>query len=284
MKRLNAALLALIAAIAMVGCAGLVSANHAVPPILRVATSSLPGGHVQASYSATLAATGGTQPYSWSVAAGSLPPGLTLSAATGLIAGMPSVSGQYSFTVQVSDPGSSPQSARQAFTISIAAAGPSPLQITTSSLPGGQLQASYSATLAATGGTQPYSWSVAAGSLPPGLALSASTGVIAGMPSASGQYSFTVQVTDLGSSPQSARQTFTISIAASTITRVTVTPNPAPCIVGGTVQFKAVDQNNNDITATSVWSSTDSTIASISSSGGLANCLANGTVTITATH
>jgi putative Ig domain-containing protein len=228
MKRLSAALLVLIVAIAMVGCSGVVSSNATVPQILKVANSSLPGGHVQAFYSATLAATGGTQPYSWSVVAGSLPPGLALGASTGVIAGMPSVSGQYSFTVQVTDPGTLPQSTTQTFAISIAAAGTSPLQITTGGLPSGQVQASYSATLAATGGTQPYSWSVVAGSLPPGLALGASTGVIAGMANVSGQYSFTVQVTDPGPSILSANQTFTISIAAAGASPLQITTSSLP--------------------------------------------------------
>src|SRR5262249_41525045 len=67
------------------------------------------------------------------------------------------------------------------------------LQITTNSLPSGQESASYAVALTARGGTLPYTWSILSGSLPPGLALDAATGAIAGMPSASGQYSFTVQ-------------------------------------------------------------------------------------------
>jgi ABC-type glycerol-3-phosphate transport system substrate-binding protein len=45
MKRLSAALLTLIVAIAIVGCAGLVSGKSAAPQTLKVATSSVPGGH-----------------------------------------------------------------------------------------------------------------------------------------------------------------------------------------------------------------------------------------------
>lgn len=89
---------------------------------------------------------------------------------------------------------------------------PSPLSITTSSLPGGTQQQAYSATLAATGGTPPYSWSVASGSLPSGLTLGAS-GSITGTPTASGTASFTAQVKD--SSGQTAQKPLSITIASA---------------------------------------------------------------------
>jgi Putative Ig domain/Bacterial Ig-like domain (group 2) len=69
------------------------------------------------------------------------------------------------------------------------------LQITTSSLPSGQKGETYSATFSAAGGTQPYSWSVSAGNLPPGLALN-TNGDLAGVPTTTGTFSFTVKVTD----------------------------------------------------------------------------------------
>src|SRR4029434_4878786 len=105
---------------------------------------------------------------------GSLPPGLTLGASTGAITGTPTASGQYSFTVQAQDSAASTQIAISPLNISIAAAAAP--QITTSALPSGTAQLAYSAPLAATGGTPPYSWSIVSGSLPSGLALWASTG------------------------------------------------------------------------------------------------------------
>ena len=69
-----------------------------------------------------------------------------------------------------------------------------PLAITTTSLPNGTKGDAYSATLAASGGTLPYTWSII-GSLPSGLSLNPSTGIITGIPtSAAGTFSFTVQV------------------------------------------------------------------------------------------
>ncbi|MGA3128307.1 MAG: putative Ig domain-containing protein, partial [Candidatus Korobacteraceae bacterium] len=164
----------------------------------------------------TLQATGGTSPYTWSLASGSLPAGLALST-SGTISGMPSTSGTSSFSVMVKDSESTPQSVTGALTLAIAAATPAPaaLKITSTTLAGGTEGSSYSTTLQATGGTSPYTWSLASGSLPAGLALSTS-GTISGMPSTSGTSSFSVTVKDSESTPQSVTGALTLAIAATT--------------------------------------------------------------------
>ena len=68
--------------------------------------------------------------------------------------------------------------------------------ITTKSLPNGTVGAPYAQTLEAAKGTPPYTWSIASGSMPPGLSLDASTGAITGTPTQAGSYSFTVQAVD----------------------------------------------------------------------------------------
>jgi len=73
---------------------------------------------------------------------------------------------------------------------------PPPLMITTTTLPNAYWVLPYRATLAATGGVPPYTWSVVSGHLPPGYQLNASTGVISGNTPLSGTFSFTAQVTD----------------------------------------------------------------------------------------
>jgi hypothetical protein len=90
--------------------------------------------------------------------------------------------------------GTSPD-ATQSFTLTVL-----PIGITTTSLPDGSVYSKtnkvlYSATLAASGGNSPYKWSVASGSLPPGVKLS-SKGVISGKAKTAGTYSFKVQVVD----------------------------------------------------------------------------------------
>lgn len=83
------------------------TANFAVLPpgaSLQISTASLPNANVGAPYSAPLQASGGTMPYNWSLANGSLPlpSGLTL-ATNGVIAGIPETNGLFNFTVQVTD-------------------------------------------------------------------------------------------------------------------------------------------------------------------------------------
>jgi len=87
-----------------------------------------------------------------------------------------------------------------------------PLAVTTTSLPGGQVGAAYSQTLAAAGGTAPYTWSVASGSLPAGLSLS-TAGVISGTLTARGSSSFTVQAADSSTPQMTATQALSIMVS-----------------------------------------------------------------------
>ena len=104
----------------------------------------------------------------------------------------PTSQGTSKFTVQVTD--SLSLSDTQNLSITIAAA-PVPPNITTPSLLGGTVGTAYSQTLQRTGGTAPFTW-IFTGTLPTGLSLTPSTGVISGIPSATGTFNFTPQVTD----------------------------------------------------------------------------------------
>lgn len=89
--------------------------------------------------------------------------------------------------------------------------------VATTSLPNATVNAAYSRALTAAGGVPPYtSWQVTSGSLPSGLTLNASTGVISGTPTSTGTSSFTVTVTDSASSPVvSAAANLTLTVAAA---------------------------------------------------------------------
>ncbi len=87
------------------------------PPVTITASSSLQSGATGNAYSLTLTASGGTAPYTWTVASGSsLPPGFSLSS-SGVLSGTPTTAGSYSFTIQVTD--SAGASAMQTFQITI---------------------------------------------------------------------------------------------------------------------------------------------------------------------
>jgi hypothetical protein len=100
--------------------------------------------------------------------------------------------------------------ATKALTLTVVA----PPAVSTTSLPNGTQNVAYSATLAATGGTVPYTWSITSGSLPTGLTLTPSTGAISGTPSGTGTSSFTVQVADANSLTATKSLSLTINTSS----------------------------------------------------------------------
>jgi hypothetical protein len=176
---------------------------------LSITSTSLAAGKNGNSYSTTLSATGGTPGYTWSLATGSLPAGLTLSSA-GVISGTPTGSGTSTFKVTVKDSGSPAQTVSAQESITVAAA-PATLTITSTSLGAAQTGSSYGTTLSASGGSPGYTWTVSSGSLPAGLTLS-STGAITGTPTTTQTASFTVTVTDSGSPGQTATAQESIAV------------------------------------------------------------------------
>lgn len=88
--------------------------------------------------------------------------------------------------------------------------GSAALSITTVSLPGGTVGAEYTANLSADGGEAPYAWTITTGTLPAGLAL-ASSGAITGTPTAAGEATITVKVTDKNALVASKALTLTVT-------------------------------------------------------------------------
>jgi hypothetical protein len=108
-------------------------------------------------------------------------------------------SGVVNVTATATDPGGLSRS----HTFQVTVVAPAPLALTAQQLPAATLGSSYNAPLAAEGGAPPLQWSLASGSLPPGLTLDAD-GWLSGTPTTPGTYSFTVQVTDSGNVSQTA--------------------------------------------------------------------------------
>ncbi len=184
---------------------------------LGTLTNSLPGGTQFASYTTTLQATGGVLPYSWAKTAGTLPAGLTVSS-SGVISGTPTAAGTATGLVfQVSDSASHTASTSPLSLTITAATGPT---VTTSSLPSGTQNVSYSTTLAATGGTTPYTWTKTSGTLPAGLSL-ASNGVISGTPTVAGTQSGLVFTATDANGLTGSSSSLSITIASSGTLTVT---------------------------------------------------------------
>lgn len=182
------------------------------PSLPDVTTASLPAGQAGSAYNATVTVSGGTAPYTWSLTTGNLPAGLVLDS-NGTISGTPTTAGTFNLTVTVTDKNGGTDT--QALSLSIAEqpALPPP-DITTTSLPQGSVGTAFSAQASATGGSTPYTWSLASGSLPGGLSLS-SSGALTGTPTAAGTFSFSLAVMD--SNGKSDSQAVNMTVVAAPV-------------------------------------------------------------------
>ncbi len=160
-----------------------------LPPSLIITTAALPSVTRGVVYNQALSATGGTQPYTWSLLSGALPAGLTLTGNT--ITGTPTTAGTANFTVRVTDATS--RTAQRDYAITVI---PTTLSLEVAPLLETLMGSAFSYQPAASGGTLPYTWSVASGALPAGLSLNAGTGAITGTPTTSGTFTVNLLVRD----------------------------------------------------------------------------------------
>ena len=167
-----------------------------VCPVITLNPLTLPNGALLTPYNQTISATGGTAPYTLALSQGTLPNGLVFNPATGTITGTPTTAGSFTFTITANDVNNCPAS-RQ-YTIVIAAVCPA-ITLNPLTLPLGVIGVPYSQNITASGGSAPYAFSLSAGQLPPGLALSSaspSSALLSGTPTTFGSYAFTIRVSD----------------------------------------------------------------------------------------
>ena len=191
----------------------------AAAPAPVISTSSLPAGTVGQPYFAQLQ-TVGNKTGTWPVTVGALPAGLSLNASTGVISGTPTTAGTSAFTIRFQETGGLSDSRN--FSISVDSNTP-PVISTTSPLPAGEVGTAYTTTLQ-TVGNRTGTWSFSSGSLPAGLLLNSSTGVISGTPTTAGTANFAVVFTTTGGLTDSAA--FSITVAPGTAPVISTTSLP----------------------------------------------------------
>lgn len=173
-------------------------------PAITIDPPSLPNGSAGVAYNAQVSSSGGVAPYSYSLISGALPIGMSFSSA-GALTGVPRSDGSFSVTVGSTD--SNGQTANRVYTVTIA---PATVVLAPATLPGGAVGTAYSQGLSSSGGIAPYTYAIASGALPPGIAFS-SAGVFSGTPTTAGSYTAVVRSTD--DAGYNATQSYSIVIA-----------------------------------------------------------------------
>ena len=170
----------------------------------------------------------------FTVESGSLPPGLVWNEATGELSGTPTTTGTYTFTVDSSN-GVSPDAVTGSLTI-VVSPPPAPV-FTADSPPGSGTEGiAYSYQFAATGTPAP-TFSVSSGSLPPGLTLDPSSGLLAGTPTSPGSFTFDVAASN-GNPPDADSGAVTIVVIPSLSPVFTEDSPPTTATVGAAYSYQ----------------------------------------------
>lgn len=207
-----------------------------LPTALSISTPTLSNGVLNQPYNQTVLATNGSGPRTWSFQGGTIP-NLSINSLTGVISGNPTPTGNFTFTVQVTD---TLFTATKQFTIAVTPP-PAPSINSPASLPVGTVNTPYpSTTLTATGGAAPLAFQPVG--MPFGLTFTPSTGAISGTPTSSGTSNVTFTVND-STVPfnQTGSRTYTITVnAALTLdTPSLISPSGTVGQIYGPVQLAA---------------------------------------------
>jgi hypothetical protein len=194
---------------AVTSASAIFTISNVACPTIMVSPSSLPDAMLGSPYNQLITASGSSGAYTFSISAGALPTGLTLSS-NGSLAGTPTMGGTFNFTITATD--SNGCSGSQAYSImSICPA----ISLAPAMLPTGAEGVAYSQMITASGGAGPYNFSLTSGTLPTGLTLS-TAGLLSGTPKMAGNFNITVAAAD--SVNCSGSQAYTLSIACPTVT------------------------------------------------------------------
>ena len=150
----------------------------------------------------------------FTITKGSLPPGLSMPATYGaagtIVGGTPTKQGTFTFSVHVTPFGASTPSTNGTYGIAVGSAPPLTITFPSSCCTAGTVGSSYFQNFFTSGGVGPFTWTVAAGQLPPGVTLTG--GHLGGTPTVAGAFSFTIKVTDSAGDQASEPGRITISL------------------------------------------------------------------------
>lgn len=195
-------------------CASILSAQSQ----FVITTTSLPNAVVETPYNQQVQQSGAEGTVTWSIISGSLPPGLTLNANSGVIGGTPTSVGYYAFEVQAEYNESAPQDATQNLSISVQSpCTPAVSPSSSSPLPTGEVGVAYTqVTFTTSGCSSSFTFSaqqIGSSSqygVPPGLNVS-SSGTLTGTPTTAGSYTFVLNVTDQNQNTTQFQYSMTIA-------------------------------------------------------------------------
>ncbi|MBF0621638.1 MAG: putative Ig domain-containing protein, partial [Magnetococcales bacterium] len=159
------------------------------PVPLNISTVTLPEAEVDVSWNEMVRVEGGYGPWKWKVADGALPTGITLNPQTGVLSGVPALSGDAQFSIGVTD--AKGIYAEREFVLEVL----EQFIVITRSLPRGTLNDPYGAWIEVFGGRQPYRFFHTGGTLPDGMTLE-TNGWLSGVPTSINPTQFSVEIRD----------------------------------------------------------------------------------------
>ena len=206
---------------------------------INISPANLTSTQLGANYSQQLSQSGGTGGIIWTVSSGSLPPGIQLNQNSGLLSGIPSLAGDFIFTVRATDSGGCYGEIPYMLTVTCQG-----LTITPASLSAGTVGSTYSQQLTLTGGSGTILWSVNAGALPLGMMVDSATGLLSGAPQAQGTFNFTVRAT-VNANGCFTDKSYTLTVNCPTITVNQASINPGNLGVSYSQQFTQTGATGN---------------------------------------
>jgi len=177
---------------------------------ITLSPSTLTAAFKNANYTNSVSASGGQGPYTFAVTSGTLPTGISLNS-SGAISGRATTPSSNNITITATDANGNTGFRAYTFTVSDVVISLSP-----ATLPSGLQNVAYTTTVSASGGQAAYQYAITSGTLPAGLSLNTTNGLISGTPTAVVNSTITITATDANTNTGSKE--YTLSIGLVTIT------------------------------------------------------------------